>query len=182
MSLKETYRDAYNKKAVREFLIDRFQFQNIVGLAGPDIDDYISWCKAKGYNSFEIYENDGATLLNQLSKIENNSNINLVFGDIAQAKENNDDTLYDLDFCASIKYLKQHVQKFKDNFIMTFSTRIGVNKTIDSFFGFRNESVINVTDIEGPGNVNRIYHTEKGKYLFLTYFDTSAMCCFAKIN
>lgn len=182
MSLKETYKDAYNKKAVREFLINRFQFQNIVGLAGPDIDDYISWCKAKGYKSFEIYENDGATLLNQFSKIEDNSNINLVFGDIVKAEENKNNTLYDLDFCASIKYLKEHVQKFKDNFIMTFSTRIGVSKTIDMFFGYRNEPVWKVTEINGPGNINRIYETSRGKYLFLTYFDTSAMCCFAKIN
>lgn len=182
MSTKLTYKDAYNKKAVREFLLDRFQFQNIVGLAGPDIDDYLGWCKSKGFKAFEIYENDGSVLLNQLAKLESHSNVNLVFGDILEAKEDDSDTLYDLDFCASVKYLDEHIKKFKKNFIMTFSTRIGVQKTIDMFFKYREEFVYRTTDIPGPGLQNKIYHTNMGKYIFMTYFDTSAMCCFAKIN
>ena len=182
MSTKSTYKDAYNKKAVREFLLDRFQVQNIVGLAGPDIDDYVTWCKNKGFKSFEIYENDSNVLLHQLTKLEPNSNVEIVFGDIVQAKENNPDTLYDLDFCASVKYLEEHIRKFRRNFIMTFSTRIGVQKTIDMFFKYREEFVYRSVDISGPGLQNKIYHTNRGEYLFMTYFDTSAMCCFAKIN
>jgi hypothetical protein len=65
---------------------------------------------------------------------------------------------------------------------MTFSTRIGVQETIDKFFQFREEPIVNQYDVEGPGLKNIIFQTNLGKYLFITYHDTSAMCCFAKIK
>ena len=40
---KVTYTDAAKKHAVREFLFSYFKFNAIVGLAGPNINEYIQW-------------------------------------------------------------------------------------------------------------------------------------------
>ena len=77
--------------------------------------------------------------------------------------------------------MKEHIKKFRDNFIMTFSTRIGVKETINKFFKFRGEKIISDHEFHGPGLQNRMFKTNLGKYLFITYADTSAMCCIAKI-
>jgi hypothetical protein len=176
---KHTYTDAKQKKAVREFLFSYFQFNTIVGLAGPDINDYVSWCKSKGYSEFEIWENEPDVLMRQLTKVKHP--VNYKFGNILEAspKEN---ALFDLDYCVSVRYMKEHLKKFKNNFIMTFSTRIGVKETVSKFFKFRGEQIKNQHEFDGPGLQNIVFNTNLGKYLFITYFDTSAMCCFAKIK
>jgi len=93
--------DRKRKKEVRDFLFSFYtdmQLNKIVGLAGPHIQDYINFCKSKGYTEFEIYEKDGLTAMHQLIQLK--------------------DTMY---------------------------------------------------------------HTNKGKYIYAPYKDTSPMCCFAKI-
>jgi 1-deoxy-D-xylulose 5-phosphate reductoisomerase len=40
---KKTYINSSNKHAVREFLIQRVQFESVVGLAGTDINEYIGY-------------------------------------------------------------------------------------------------------------------------------------------
>jgi hypothetical protein len=179
--LKRTYTNAAQKKAVREFLIGHFKFKNIVGLAGPDINEYINWCKDKGYNTFQIYEVDNITMINQLAKLSKNISMNYVLGDIIQA-DVKDDTLYDLDFCRTIVNHEEHVSKFKKNFIMTFSLRIkgGILATIKYFFELRKEKILNTIDISGPLKQKKIT-TEQGDYIFISYKDTSPMCCIAKI-
>lgn len=176
---KSTYVNAERKKAVREFLFSYYNYNSIIGLAGPDINDYIEWCKSKGYVNFELWENTPEVTMNQLMKVKHP--VNYKFGDILRAVPQKN-VLLDLDYCVSIRYMKEHLIKFKDNFIMTFSTRIGVQETIDSFFKFRKEKVEKQYDFDGPGLKNIVFKTELGKYLFITYFDTSAMCCFAKIS
>jgi hypothetical protein len=176
---KHTYINASNKHAVRNFLFSYFRFNSVVGLAGPDINNYLKWCESKGYNDIEVWENEPSVMLKQLSKVK--TPVRYRFGNILDASLS-DNILFDLDYCVSIRYMKEHLQKFKDNFIMTFSTRIGVQETIDKFFEYRGETVINQMDIPGPGLRNKLFQTALGKYLFITYFDTSAMCCFAKIN
>jgi hypothetical protein len=176
---KSTYLNAEKKKAVRDFMFNQFQFNTIVGLAGPDINSYIEWCKSRGYKDFEIWENESSVLMKQLTEVKHP--VTYKFGDILDA-EPKKNVLFDLDYCVSVRYMKEHIQKFKDNFIMTFSTRIGVKETINKFFNFRNENIINQTNILGPGIQNIVFDTNIGKYLFITYCDTSAMCCFAKIN
>lgn len=176
---KSTYLNAERKKAVREFLFSYYNYNSIIGLAGPDINDYIEWCKSKGYVNFELWENTPEVTMNQLMNVKHP--VNYKFGDILRAVPQKN-VLLDLDYCVSIRYMKEHLIKFKDNFIMTFSTRIGVQETIDSFFKFRKEKVEKQYDFDGPGLKNIVFKTELGKYLFITYFDTSAMCCFAKIS
>lgn len=177
---KLTYKNAEKKKIVREFLFSYFQYNKILGLAGPDINEYIQWCKAKGYDDFEVWENELAVTMKQLSKVK--YPVRYKFGNILNATPE-DDVLLDLDYCVSIRYMKEHIRKFKNNFIMTFSTRIGVKETINSFFKFRGEKIVNQHDFVGPGLQNIVFNTNNNsKYLFITYFDTSAMCCIAKIN
>jgi hypothetical protein len=175
---KKTYVNAEKKHAVREFLFSYFTFNAIVGLAGPDINDYIKWCKSKGYDTFEIWENEPSVLMKQLTEVKHP--VSYKFGNIlnTEIKQN---VLFDLDYCVSVRYMKEHLKKFKDNFIMTFSTRIGIKETISKFFKFRHENIVNEYDFDGPGLQNKVFTTNLGKYLFITYADTSAMCCIAKI-
>lgn len=177
---KKTYIDSTNKKIVREFILQRFQFQSIVGLAGPDINDYLEYLQSKGCKEFEIYENNSMVALQQLAKVRTKSKLSIICGDIIDANPDRPDTLFDLDFCASVKYLKDHIAKFKNNFVMTFSTRIGVQETITTFFEARKETVLKEKKINTP-LPHTIFTTENGNYLFIKYFDTSAMCCFAKM-
>lgn len=177
---KKTYLNSSNKHAVREFLIQRFQFESIVGLAGPDINEYLNYLESKGCKEFEIYENNSMVALQQLSKIKSKSKIALICGDILKANPNKENVLFDLDFCASVRFLTEHIAKFKNNFIMTFSYRIGLQETIDTFFKARKERVLHSVDESSP-MPHTIYTTKKGNYLFIKYYDTSAMCCFAKI-
>lgn len=177
---KKTYINSSNKHAVREFLIQRFQFESVVGLAGPDINEYLAYLESKGCKQFEIYENNSQVALQQLSKIKSKSKIALICGDILKANPEKENVLFDLDFCASVRFLTDHIAKFKKNFIMTFSYRIGLQETIDTFFKARKERVLFSVDHLSP-IPHTIYRTKKGQYLFIKYWDTSAMCCFAKI-
>lgn len=176
---KYTYTDAEKKKMVRDYLFSYFTFNKIVGLAGPDINVYLDFCKSKGFDDVEVWENEPAVMMKQLSEAK--APVRYKFGNILEA-DLNKDVFYDLDYCVSVRYMKEHIQKFKDNFIMTFSTRIGVQETMEKFFQFRGEPIVNQYDVEGPGLRNILFQTTLGKYLFVTYFDTSAMCCVAKIK
>ena len=178
--MKHTYLDSSKKKAVRDFLIDQFTFNEVIGLPGPDINEYVQYFQNKGIQSFEMYERDKLTLIQQIRKLRTSSKLCIKHTDILDADPFKENVLYDLDFCASVKYLKEHIAKFKHNFIMTFSMRVGVDYTIKTFFKARKEKVVNSQEIDGPVK-HTVFKTDKGKYLFIRYFDTSAMCCFAKI-
>ena len=179
--LKYTYLNATQKQKVRDFFLAKFKFEHVVGLAGPDINQYIDRLTSEGCKQFEIYENDSQTFMSQVFKI--NKPVHMVYGDILTADADRDDTLYDLDFCRSVTHLKPHIRKFQKNFMMTFSIRIkgGSDSTTKIFFDSRNESIISRTDITSP-IVHTEYITTKGKYLFTQYYDTSPMCTIAKIN
>jgi hypothetical protein len=179
---KQTYTDAEKKKRVRDFLIDKFYFNHVIGLPGPDINDYIRYMRSKGCENLELYENDKNVMLKQLIMLsENEDNIRFIYGDIINASPAESHTLYDLDFCATVKFLKRHIQKFRNSFIMTFSLRIGVENTIKEFFAARGDRIISRSKFQHPIEYEEI-STGSGKYLFVRYCDTSAMCCFAKIS
>ena len=181
--LKTLSREQRRKKEVRDFLFSLFldmQLNNIVGLAGPNIKDYIEFCKSKGFTEFEIYEKDGLTAMHQLIHLKDEG-IQLNLKDIIHAIPNKPSTLYDLDFCATVRYLKHHIAKFNAPFIMTFCERIAREETISTFFDVRNETVI-----EERINTHPLKHieyiTEKGRYIFASYRDATPMCCFAKVS
>ena len=155
------------------------ELYKIVGLAGPQIQDYIDFCKSKGFNEFEIYEMDTITAIHQLSKL--NDKVTLKLGDIINAEANLPGTLYDLDYCVTGRYMTQHMAKFKHRFIMTFSVRgVSIKETMDRFFKARDEKVIGVDYPRYPFPAV-MYYTNKGQYLQLSYKDTSPMMCLAKI-
>ena len=177
---KENYINAANKQAVREFLFSFFKFSSIVGLAGPNINEYIKWCKAKGYKNIEIWENTPEVAIYQLMNIKHP--VRMRFGDILQAEPDRINTLYDLDYCCTVRYMKDHLSKFNDNFIMTFSRRIKDVETIKTFFKARKERVIASITKSIPFN-HTLYKTDNGsRYIFVNYHDTSNMCCVAKIK
>lgn len=178
---KTTYVNSNNKMAAREFLFQQLLFKHVIGLPGPDINEYwMKWLN-RGCKSVEMYENDISTASLQLRKIQPHQAVKYNIGDIYNAPANKRNTLYDLDFCCTAKSAIPHIQKFRDNFIMTFSNRLGMNNTIKTFFSARNERVISkrksVTPIEHYNIV-----TNQGKYIMVRYCDTSAMCSIAKIH
>lgn len=181
--MKTTYVDAKRKKKVRNFLIKKFNFDEVVGLAGPDINEYINNIRFKDCNKIRIYETSASTLYKQLTEINTSKKeISLSYSDIYNAVPNKEGVLYDLDFCATARSLKDHIKKFKDNFIMTFSLRkCGFKETIDIFFKARRETVLSTVKKLSP-IPHTIFNTNKGKYIYCAYHDTTTMCCIAKIR
>lgn len=178
---KETYLDSEKKHAVREFLFSHFKFNNIVGLAGPDINEYLAKCKEDGYKSITIYERDLETAIKQMHIVDNHD-FNYKIGDILHADPNLENTLYDLDYCVTARYMKEHIAKFKKNFIMTFSRRIKDVESIATFFKTRGEKIINEIVKYSPVP-HTVYKTHNGGvYIYTPYRDTSNMFCIAKIK
>lgn len=178
--MKHTYLDSTNKKAVRDFLIDQFTFDQVVGLPGPDVNEYIRYFENKGVKSFEMYENDRFTLINQLRRIRTSSLVSIKYDDILKADPSKEGVLYDLDFCRTARYLGEHIAKFKQNFIMTFARRIPDEETISTFFNSRKERIIKTVEKLNPLE-HTVFTTDGGKYILVNYRDTSNMCCIAKI-
>lgn len=179
---KVSYAQAENKKKIREFLFSFFKQQtSIVGLAGPDINDYLEWCKKKGYTNIEVWEDNPKVMMKQLSEIKTEFPVTYKFGDILSALHS-DKVVYDLDFCSTILTLYNHVKKFKqEKFIMTFCTRaVGNEETIRKFFKERKEKVTNRIEKFEPVHHYSI-QTQFGKYIVAPYFDTTPMLCIAKI-
>jgi hypothetical protein len=178
---KVTYANAENKKAAREFLFSFFSQSNIIGLAGPDINDYLKWCADRGFKNVEIYENNSRVMVKQLLEVRSKIPIQFKFSDIINASIK-EETLYDLDFCSSVLSLYHHIKKFKnEKFVMTFATRpVGVDDTIAKFFSTRREKVVSSIEKYSPIR-HRVIKTRLGKYIAVPYFDTSSMVSIAKI-
>lgn len=175
---------APNKHLTREFLFSFFDFKtkltNIYGLGGPTINDCIEFYNSQQVNNIEIWENDESTYSQQLQILEHPIKLN--FGNILSVDGDKEDVLYDLDYCCTIKTIKQEdIAKFKKNFIMTFSLRGGYVHTIEKFLNARNEHLKQMIEKHSP-IFHKIFYTENGIYIYTPYHDTSAMCCIAKIQ
>lgn len=182
---KLSYKDASNKKKVRDFLFSLFmdqQLNKIVGLAGPDVHDYIKFCKSKGYTEFEIYENHIPTIFDQIKYFRTKARVSLTYGNILNADADRENVLFDLDYCVTARYMHSHLTKFKKNFIMTFARRITDKETFDAFFKAKGETLKSVLTLFTPIKHSILTTEEGNSYHYVEYRDTSAMCCFAKIN
>ena len=182
---KITYKDASNKKKARDFLFSLFtqqQLNKIVGLAGPDVLDYIAFCKSKGYTEFEIFENHIPTVLEQIKYFRTQGKVRLTYGDILNTDANRNDVLFDLDYCVTARYMYSHLKKFNKNFIMTFARRITDKETFDAFFKAKGETLKSVLTLFTPLKHSILTTEEGNEYYYVEYRDTSNMCCFAKIN
>jgi len=179
---KTSYKEARNKKATREFVFSHYNQPKIVGLAGPDINEYVQWCKSNGFEVDEIWEKDPRVMMKQLTDIKHDSIAKYRFGDISNTMPDRKDAVYDLDYCGCVKTLYESVIKFKQNIVMTFSIRgVGAEKTIKSFFSVRKEKI--VARINKTKPVKHIsIKTDKGKYIVVPYFDTTPMLTIARIS
>lgn len=182
--IKSTYTDGYNKRAIRSSLMSLTNKQKVIGLAGPDIVEYINDMKKKGYKKFILYENNKEILWKQINSFKHiKTPITLIYDDICNVDPDEKDTLYDLDFCTTIKNMEHCIKKFNSNFIMTFSTRIGMNETIELFFKYRDEYIVKEYTTLWNGIYLTIFHTNKDKrYAFVRYKDSSSMCCFMEFT
>lgn len=191
--LLKTYKKRIEKKRSREFLFSFFTEKELVGLAGPDINETVDWYANKGFNKIHIYENDKNTILKQIKKYNLKIPITHTFGDIIESKIDNKNVVFDLDFTKSIMTMDAHVKKFKNSkFVMTFALRpISFNATVRKFFLIRKEKILskklNEADVNYMGSKKIPYFeikTNNGKYIILKYKDKKAlnMICLAKIK
>lgn len=179
---KVSYKEASNKKAVRSFIFSHYKKPKIVGLAGPDVNEYVKWCKRNGFEVEEIWERDPRVMMRQLTDIKEDVGFKYRFGDINHTVPDREDTVYDLDYCGSVLTLYEAVMKFKRSAVMTFSVRgVGVEKTISEFFKNRKEKIVSKTTKTSPIKHISI-KTDKGKYLAAPYFDTTPMISIAHIS
>lgn len=179
---KVSYIKAANKKAVRKFLFSHYKKSKIVGLAGPDINEYIAWCKSQGFQIDEIWEKDPTVMMKQLTEIRNGSEFKFCFGDINDTVPNKDKTVYDLDYCGCVSTLYSAVLKFKKNAVMTFALRgVGTDTTIETFFKTRKEKIQSMVTKQTPLKHISI-RTNMGRYIAAPYFDTSPMISIAQIS
>jgi hypothetical protein len=178
---KSTYRDASNKRIAREFLVSYFPFNSIVGLPGPDMQDYLQWCKNHGFTEIEAWEYEPIVAINQLSTGINDQ-ISYNVGDIIHTVPDRDNVLYDLDFCATIATLKEHVKRFTKNYIMTFSRRVKGGMPMSQFLDIIGEKCISKSRYNVPMEY-AVYKTNKNsEFIRVDYCDSSPMCCIAKIK
>jgi hypothetical protein len=179
---KVSYKEAKQKKAVRDFLFSHYKKSKIIGLAGPDINEYVEWCKLNGFEIEEIWEEDPTVMMKQLTDIKGDTMFKYRFGNINDTIPDKDKTVYDLDYCGAIQSLKSAVIKFKRNAVMTFSVRgVGVEETISTFFKHRKEKVLSRTNKIKPIKHISI-QTNIGKYVVAPYFDTTPMISIAQIS
>ena len=170
--------DLQNKKKVRDFIMDHFNCKTIVGLAGPSFEEYIEWCKSKGFKNITVYEKHNYVLMTQITQIKDS--VNLIHGDINSVTHEKN-VFYDLDYCSTIIPMKDKISKFEENYCMTFSRRLlGSQNTINQFFKSINQKILHKQEEVEPIK-HTVFYTEKGTYIYAPYWDSSAMCCIAKV-
>jgi hypothetical protein len=182
---KSSYKEAFRKHTVRDALMSITQpyrpTDKLVGLAGPDIQEYIKWCNKYGYSNIEVYETNFNVMFHQLKTFGTIAPIGFHYTDILQAPYE-ENTFYDLDFCGSVRYLDQHINKFKSNFMMTFSTRLGLSQTVDGFMDARGEKdFVYLTHRGNKFTYNLIDSYYGDSYLMVRYKDTSPMCIISDV-
>lgn len=196
MATKLNYTDASNKKAVRKVIFDRCMYHRpfLKGLAGPNIDEYLKWCKERGYHNVDIYEMDWRVMQLQMTKL-NDKIGGRRYMDLKFHMDNinkccihdNVATIYDLDYCCTIATVKDEIKRFKDvPFAMTFSLRArgGEKATIKTFFKSMGEKITKYQEACTEEGVEySLYDTSSGNfYAYFKYRDTSPMCCFVKVD
>lgn len=175
---KLSYKKSYNKKSIRNLVIERGS--NVIGLGGPDLEDYVKFFRGKGYTSIHVWEKDSEIMLKQMPQMNHLRNkISYNFGDIIDAPIL-PNTLYDLDFCVTITSVKDYVRRFQNNIVLTVSEfRKPKFWSIGQFLKIRGEkkiSLINNNDNE------RTLITDKQTYSVYYYYDGSPMVVIKTVN
>lgn len=135
--VKDSYKNSLNKRTVQREVYREIKgkFKHLIGLGGPDLNDYLKFARNAGIKNAIIYEYNIDQLLIQASK--NNSTIptRVVFDDIISCPSGVQDTFYDLDFCCSVQTANPHISKFKnDPAAFTFSIRpLGLRDSVRQY-------------------------------------------------
>lgn len=154
--VKLSYKNSEYKRNIQEYIYSKVGNRNIIGLPGPDIEDYVERLTSFGFDNIELYEKDFSIFCHQLSHLP--PQCNLTFGDILDNL--NKDAFYDLDFCTSILSIEDRLEEIVA--LKSFSLTVARRPIPE-------EETIDIMDKYMPG----ISH--------LTYFDTSPMIVFFKI-
>jgi hypothetical protein len=135
--MKTDYTTSHNKKIVQKIIYKRFKkkgIKNLIGLAGPNISNYLSFVKSMGIKMANIYEKNPTQLLLQILDYKFLMRTSVKFEDIFQANPHLKDTVYDLDFDCSILHVKRHIKRFVNNAIITLAIRpVGLELTLKMF-------------------------------------------------
>lgn len=178
---KLDYTKAYRKKLVQQMVFDEFKergMTKLVGLAGPNITDYLSFVKSKGIKQAEVYERDYVNLIYQMQDFKPTIKTTVKYQDILNA-DVQEGVIYDLDFCCTIKNAAPHIKKFKNNAIITLALRkIGLMPTLKKFCkivsNLKPEIKLNV-QVTDNYKVHLLIFGEQS-YTVYQYHDTTPMC------
>jgi hypothetical protein len=180
MIRKLDYSKSYRKKLVQQIVFDDFKergMSRLIGLAGPNITDYLSFAKSKGIKQAEIYERDYVNLIMQMQDFRPPIKTTVKYQDILNA-DVQEGVIYDLDFCCTVYGAEEHVKKFKKNAIFTFALRgVGLMPTLQKFCNLVSElkSDIQLNVNQTPNFKMHILHFKKLSYSVYHYCDTSPM-------
>ena len=178
---KLDYSKAYRKKLVQQIVFDDFRergMTKLVGLAGPNITDYLSFVKSKGIKQAEVYERDYVNLIHQMADFKPPIKTTVKYQDVLDA-DVYEGVIYDLDFTCTIKNAAPHIKKFKKNAIITLALRkIGLVPTLKKFCklvsNLKPDIKLNVE--LNPNYKVHLLNFEDVSYTVYQYYDTTPMC------
>lgn len=182
--IKTDYSIAVRKKLVQSKVysdIRKMGYKRVIGLAGPNISTYLKAMKERGIQSAEVYEFNRGQLLLQMKHFNPVIPTRVCFDDILYAEPQQEKTLYDLDFCCSIRKAKEHIKKFGKSSIVTLALRPdSLMTTLKQFCKLIDKSAHSVIMLDASEMKEKGYklHTIKinrTKYECYQYFDTFPM-------
>lgn len=169
------------KRITQDILFPLINKKRLVGLAGPNIEQYLAKVPSS-VKTIEIWENDPLVLGKQVDYMVSNPNkgISINFGNVKLAEVDTEDSFYDLDFCCTVRYATEHINRFRScAFMLTLSNRgISLSETIETFLRFADEEL----EIDIPARRYNLLKTNKNTYIYTTYYDTSSMLTIFKIH
>lgn len=177
--MKLDYSTSHNKRIVQHAIFPQYRdkVSKVIGLAGPNITDYLKYLSQVGIKEAEIYEKNPIQLISQLQDFKPVIPATIHYQDIIKADPDQEDTLYDLDFCNSIQSLEDHVVKFKKNFVLTLAIRpIGLERTLKTFCRLKNHKKHKLELVKHlPAYKQYRLTTGIKNYNCFVYFDTISM-------
>ena len=188
--MSKNYLNCPQKREVEDILLSFFKLDNVVALPGPNINEFIENLVSRGFKSIKLYEYKRLEMQKQLLDLKP-KNLKKVKSFTLSPFLNapiEKNTLYLADYCGKISSFKKDIIKFDKNIIYTFTrSRTKGSNGNDEFvmleyLKIRNENIISKQKLEIGRHNYLHYTTNKGKYIFVCYKDTSPMCCIAKIK
>lgn len=167
--MKQSYLTSTEKKVLRSRLLPHGH--TLIGLGGPDIEEYVDTARKRGFKDIRVWENNPAIYMKTLPLLKG-LNIQYNIDDILNAPVHSN-YIYDLDFCCRIERTEPYIRKFQNNFILTISEMYTHPfSALPLFAQYRDEVVKNIVPLS---ECDRILVTDKGRYLICRYRDTSPM-------